>query len=103
MLNTVFSLVTSLLLAVLPTNTTHVTTGTVTNFYYVEAQDCYAVEFDTEDFGHWVAYDYIAPVGANIVIEFNINDKDDMEDDTIKSITSVMENHDFTPNICKYQ
>lgn len=81
---------------VAPANDTWIKTGVVDNFTYLEEYDICRTDVTLENGERVFLYDYVANRGSDIIIEFYPDDTpESYEDNGIKSVTNVVENHHF--------
>lgn len=92
----VFILAYFMSLFVEPANDTWIKTGVVNNFTYLEEYDICMTDVTLENGERVFLYDYVANRNSDIIIEFYPDDTpESYEDNGVKSVTNVVENHHF--------
>ena len=75
---------------------THPVIGVVDDFKYIESMDVCRTDVTLENGEKVFLYDYVANRGSKVIIEFyNDDTPESYEDNGIKSVTNVVENHHF--------
>lgn len=81
---------------VAPANDTLIVTGVVDNFTYLEEYDICRTDVTLENGERVFLYDYVANRNSDIIIEFYPDDTpESYEDNAVKSVINVVENHWF--------
>lgn len=79
-----------------PANNTEFVSGTMYNFEYMEEYDVCRTDVTLENGERIFLYDYVANRDSDIIIEFYPDDTpESYEDNGVKSVTNVVENHHF--------
>ena len=92
----VFILIYFMSMFVAPANDTLIVTGVVDNFTYLEEYDICRTDVTLENGERVSLYDYVANRGSDVIIEFYQDDTpESYEDNGVKSVTNVVENHWF--------